>query len=204
MEGKNSRVKRDSRGHIVRKDRSERLLKIQQTRTQMLRDDGKRLGLHPRGQAGRREDGGTTGGRRDDGRTVGRREDGGRRATAPQLRWVHTGDSGTRGRERMMLLAKCTRRCVKEEEGSGGESIYIHDPRADLGAARHTTRHTSENHRYNKWFDCQTKELVTRRTSEKALQLKKDVKVVALAEKSTTLERIMEIDSESEYELLLD
>ena len=27
----------------------------------MLRDDGERLGLHPRGQAGRREDGGTVG-----------------------------------------------------------------------------------------------------------------------------------------------
>ena len=43
----------------------------------VLRDYGKGLGLHPRGQAGRREDGGMTGGRRDDGRTVGRREDGG-------------------------------------------------------------------------------------------------------------------------------
>ena len=31
----------------------------------------------------------------------------------------------------------------------GGESIYIYDPSADLGAVSHTTRHTSENHRYN-------------------------------------------------------
>ena len=67
-------------------------------------DDGRMVG--------RREDGGATGGRQDDGRTVGRR------ATIPQLRWVHTGNSGTRERERMMLLAKCTRRCVKEEEGT--------------------------------------------------------------------------------------
>ena len=49
----------------------------------VLRDDSKKLGLHPRGQARRREDGGTTGdsgtmgGRWDDGRMAGRREDGG-------------------------------------------------------------------------------------------------------------------------------
>ena len=49
----------------------------------VLRDDGERLGLHPRGQAGQQEDSGTTGGRRDDGRTAdggraaGRQEDGG-------------------------------------------------------------------------------------------------------------------------------
>ena len=52
----------------------------------------------------------------------------------------------------MVLLVKCTRRCVKKEEGSGGESIYIHDPRADLDAVRHTTRHTSENHRYTEYL----------------------------------------------------
>ena len=89
--------------------------------------------------AGQREDGGTTGGRRDDGRTAGRREDSGtaggqqdggrmagRRATTPQLRWVHTGDSGMRERERTMLLIKCTRRCVREGEGSGEKaSIYM-------------------------------------------------------------------------------
>ena len=89
--------------------------------------------------AGRRGDGGTTGGRQDDGKTVGRRGDGrtmggrrgdgrmaGRRATTPQLRWVHTRNSGTRKRERRMLLAKSTRRCVREQEGSGEKtSIYM-------------------------------------------------------------------------------
>ena len=53
-----------------------------------------------------------------------------------------------RGRERIVLLVKCIRCCVRKEEGSGGESIYIYDPSADLGAVRHTTRHTSENHCY--------------------------------------------------------
>ena len=57
----------------------------------------------------------------------------------------------------------------------------------------------------HKWCECWTKEPVTRRTSSgKALQSKKDVKIAALGEDSTTLERIMEIDSESDYELLLD
>ena len=56
-----------------------------------------------------------------------------------------------------------------------------------------------------KWFECWTKEPVTRRTSSgKASQSKKDVKIAALGEDSTTSERIMEIDSESDYELLLD
>ena len=59
------------------------------------------------------------------------------------------GDSRTQERERIVLLAKYTRRCVKEKEGSGGESIYIHDPSANLGSACHTTRHTSENYRYS-------------------------------------------------------
>ena len=45
----------------------------------LLRDDGKGLGLHPRGQAGQREESGMTGGRWDNGRTAGRREEGGRR-----------------------------------------------------------------------------------------------------------------------------
>ena len=36
----------------------------------MLRDNGKRLGLHPRGQAWKREDGGMMGGRRDEGKTA--------------------------------------------------------------------------------------------------------------------------------------
>ena len=56
-----------------------------------------------------------------------------------------------------------------------------------------------------KWFECWTKKPVTRRTcSGKASQSKKDVKIAALGEESTTLERIMEIDSESDYELLLE
>ena len=56
-----------------------------------------------------------------------------------------------------------------------------------------------------KWFECQIKEPVIRRTSsEKASQSKKDVKIVALEEESTTSERIMEIDPESNYELLLE
>ena len=79
----------------------------------MLQDDGKRLGLHPRGQARRREDGGTTGdsgttggqrdnGRqRDDGRTAGRREDGGtmggRRVDRRMAgRWEDGGTTGGR------------------------------------------------------------------------------------------------------------
>ena len=57
----------------------------------------------------------------------------------------------------------------------------------------------------HKWFKCWTKKPVTRRTSSgKASQSKKDVKIAALGEDSTTMERIMEIDSESDYELLLD
>ena len=57
----------------------------------------------------------------------------------------------------------------------------------------------------HKWFECWTKEPVTRRTSSgKASQSKKDVKIAALGEESTTSGRIMEIDSESDYELLLD
>ena len=57
----------------------------------------------------------------------------------------------------------------------------------------------------HKWFECWTKELVTRRSSSrKASQSKKDVKIVVLGEESTTSERIMEIDSESNYELLLE
>ena len=56
-----------------------------------------------------------------------------------------------------------------------------------------------------KWFECWTKEPVSRRTSSrKALQSKKDVKIAAIGEESTTLERIMEIDSKSDYELLLE
>ena len=43
----------------------------------VLRDDGKRLGLHPRGQAGQQEDGGMMEGWQDDGRMVGRWVDGG-------------------------------------------------------------------------------------------------------------------------------
>ena len=57
----------------------------------------------------------------------------------------------------------------------------------------------------HKWFECWTKEPVIRKTSSgKASQSKKDVKIVALGEESTTSERIMEIDSESDHELLLD
>ena len=87
-----------------------------------------------------REDGGTTGdrGRRetaDDGRqrTTG---DSGRRTTADDGRQRTTDDStpatlgailGTRGRgERVVLLVRCTRCCVREGEGSGEKaSIYM-------------------------------------------------------------------------------
>ena len=55
----------------------------------------------------------------------------------------------------------------------------------------------------HKWFECWTKEPVTRSTAS-GKALKKDVKIAALGEESTTSERIMEIDSESDYELLLD
>ena len=55
----------------------------------------------------------------------------------------------------------------------------------------------------HKGFECWTKEPVTRRTSSGKAS-KKDVKIVALGKESTTLERIMEIDSESDYELLLE
>ena len=56
-----------------------------------------------------------------------------------------------------------------------------------------------------KWFEYWTKEPVTRRTSSgKASQSKKDVKIVALGEESTTSERIMESDFQSNYELLLE
>ena len=48
----------------------------------------------------------------------------------------------------MVLLAKYTRHFVKEEEGSGGESIYIYDPSADLGTTHHTTHYTSKNYHY--------------------------------------------------------
>ena len=54
----------------------------------------------------------------------------------------------------------------------------------------------------HKWFKCCTKEPVTTRTSSgKASQSKKDVKIAALGEESTTSEKIMEIDSESDNEL---
>ena len=57
----------------------------------------------------------------------------------------------------------------------------------------------------HKWFECWTKEPVTSWTSSgKASQSKKDVKIAALGEESTTSERIMEIDSESDYEILLE
>ena len=78
----------------------------------MVRDSDYTLG-------GRRGDG-RTAGWRDGGRTAGRREDGGRRTTAPQLRWVQYWGLGDAERERMVLLVRCTRRCVKKEEGSGG------------------------------------------------------------------------------------
>ena len=57
----------------------------------------------------------------------------------------------------------------------------------------------------HKWFECWTKEPVTRRTSSgKASQSKKDVKIAALGEEPTISERIIEIDSESDYQLLLE
>ena len=50
----------------------------------------------------------------------------GRWTTAPQLRWVQYWGLGDAGRERMVLLVKCTRHCVREEEGSGEKaSIYM-------------------------------------------------------------------------------
>ena len=57
-----------------------------------------------------------------------------------------------------------------------------------------------------KWFEYWTKEPVTRRasTSGKVSQSKKDIKIVALEEESTILEKIIEIDSESDYKLLLE
>ena len=66
--------------------------------TKLLWDDGKRLGLHPRGQVWQREDGGTTGdrGRRetaDDGRQR-MTGDSGRQETADDGRQRTTGDSG--------------------------------------------------------------------------------------------------------------
>ena len=57
----------------------------------------------------------------------------------------------------------------------------------------------------HKWFECWTKKPVTRRTSSgKGSQSKKDVKIAAVGEESTTSERIIEIDFESDYELLLE
>ena len=55
-----------------------------------------------------------------------------------------------------------------------------------------------------KWFEYCIKEPVTKRTSTsgKVSQSKKDVKIAVLGEESTTLERIIEIDSESDYKLL--
>ena len=57
----------------------------------------------------------------------------------------------------------------------------------------------------HKWFECWIKEPVTKGTSTigNTLQSKKDVKIAALRDESTISERIMEIDSESDYELLL-
>ena len=93
----------------------------------MLWDDGKRLGLHPRGQAGRR--GGGTAGRREDGRTTGGRRDDGRQQmtdnSTPATLGATLGTYGRRG-ERRVLLVKCTRRCIREGEGSGEKaSIYM-------------------------------------------------------------------------------
>ena len=109
-------------------------------RTAGRQEDGRTTGgwQDDGGMAGRRKDGGATGGRRDDGRTAGRRGDGGmmggrrgdgrtagRQATTPQLCWVHTGDLGTQKRQGRILLAKSTRRYVREEEGSG-EKTFIY------------------------------------------------------------------------------
>ena len=80
---------------------------------------------------GRREAGGMTG-RWEAGGMTGRQEDGGmtggqwRRQQYPSYTGCNTRDSGMRGRERMVLLAKCTRHCVREEEGSREKaSIYM-------------------------------------------------------------------------------
>ena len=54
-----------------------------------------------------------------------------------------------------------------------------------------------------KWFECWIKEPVTKKFTSKVFN-KKDVKIAALGEDSRTTERIMNVDSESEYELLLE
>ena len=76
--------------------------------------------------AGQRKDGGTTGGWRNDGRTAGRREDGETAGdNTPATLGAHWG-LGDAEERRMMLLAKCTRRYVREGEGSGEKaSIYM-------------------------------------------------------------------------------
>ena len=94
--------------------------------------------------AGRQEDSRTTGGQQDNRRTAGRREDSGTTGVSRMMggqqdnRSQRTTDDstpatldatlGTRRhrKERMVLLVKCTRCCVKEEEGSGEKaSIYM-------------------------------------------------------------------------------
>ena len=63
---------------------------------------------------------------RDDGRTAGRRDTAGGRRQHSSYAGCNTWDSGIRERERMVLLAKCRRRCIKEGEGSGEKaSIYM-------------------------------------------------------------------------------
>ena len=117
------------------------------TRNVVLRDDGKRLGLHPRGQAWQREDGGTTGGWREDGRQR-MTDDSRRRTTAPQLRWVQHWGLRDVGRERMVLLVKCTRRCIKEEEGSGEKASIYMILVLTLAPRATPTRHTPVDHHY--------------------------------------------------------
>ena len=58
----------------------------------------------------------------------------------------NTGDSGTREARKRCLLVKRIRRCMQEQEGSGGRmSIYM-----ILVPYATPTCHTSVNHRYTK------------------------------------------------------
>ena len=89
---------------------------------------------------GRRDDGTTggqwdsraTGGQQDGGMTGGWRNDGRQQAVDDSTPTMLGAILGTRGherereRERMVLLAKCIRRCIREQEGSGEKaSIYM-------------------------------------------------------------------------------
>ena len=66
----------------------------------------------------------------------------------PSYAGCNTGDSGTRGEREWCCWFKCTRRCIKEEEGSGEKaSIYI-ILAPTLAPYATPTRHTPMDHRY--------------------------------------------------------